>query len=447
MTIIESIPVLDWATAPEAERNRVLRRGDSPGPLTLPTALRENIADLIEDVRKRGDDALVDALRRFDGVDVTSSELRVSRSETDHACAVLSPAVKEAIRVSIAQVRAFNEIVRERHFWSAERDGVRIGETAAPMRRVGLFVPSGKGSFPSVLVQIAVPAVVAGVEEIVVMVPPTPGTGGAIDPAVLFAAAELGITEVYRCNGPAGIGALAHGTATIARVDKIVGPGSPAVVAAQLEAQRAGCLIEVGYGPSDSLIISDAGADPGLLAADLLNEAEHGADSSAVLIGLDAAVLAAAATEVVRQLQELPEPRRGYAWTSITRNGGIIRVDTIAQAIAIANNYAPEHVQLAVADPDRHVSAMAHAGTILLGQWTPFAASNFAIGTPATLPTSGFARTCSGVTAATYLTRTAVAGLTRQAFERLAPTITAFAVHEGFPAHAATVTARAGVTA
>src|SRR5689334_21491054 len=118
MTIIESIPVLDWATAPEAERNRVLRRGDSPGPLTLPTALRENIADLIEDVRKRGDDALVDALRRFDGVDVTSSELRVSRSETDHACAVLSPAVKEAIRVSIAQVRAFNEIVRERHFWS-----------------------------------------------------------------------------------------------------------------------------------------------------------------------------------------------------------------------------------------------------------------------------------------------------------------------------------------
>lgn len=441
MTDIQAPPLIDWETALPQDRERLSRRGQESGS---DSQLRTAIAELVEDVRVRGDDALLDALRTFDRVTVTADRIRVSKEEFDTAREALALTTVEAIQASITQVRAFNETELQHASWESRRDGVRLGVRALPLDSVGLFVPSGKGSFPSVLIQIATPAVVAGVGRIAIAVPPTAGTVGDIDPAVLVAADELGIDEVYRVNGPAGIAAFAHGTRSIPRVQKIVGPGSPAVTAAQVEAQHSGCLIEVGIGPSDSLIVCDGEARPDLLAADLLNEAEHGMDSSAVLVGADVSVLEAAAQEVARQLQLLPEPRRSYAYSSIYDNGGLVLVRTLAEAINVANDYAPEHLQLAVADPDALLPLVRHAGTVLLGQWTTFASSNFAIGTPATLPTGGFAKITSGITAATYVKRTAIAELNETSFARLAPTITALAVHEGFPAHAATVTIRQG---
>lgn len=443
MSDIDVPSVLDWAAAAQDERDRVLLRGaHEAGP--DPEVLRKSIVELVDDVRDRGDAGLLDALSRFDGVTITADQLRVTAEEFAAARQSLAPDTIEAIRRAIAQVRLFNELELEQSSWETDVDGSRLGIRALPIESVGLFVPAGKGSFPSVLIQIATPAVVVGVSHVAIVIPPTPGTGGAVDPAALVAAEELGIDEVYRVNGPAGIAALAHGTETIPKVRKIVGPGSPAVTAAQLEAQRAGCLVGVGFGPTDSLIVCDADADPRLLAADLLNEAEHGPDSSAVLVSADANVLEAAAHEVARQLEDLPEPRRSYARQSIFDNGGLVKVADEAEAMEVANDYAPEHLQLAVSDPDRWLPLVRFAGTVLLGQWTTFAASNFAIGTPATLPTGGFAKATSGVTAATYLNRVAVARLNEASFRRLAPTITALAEHEGFPAHAATVTVRAG---
>ncbi|MGI8868673.1 MAG: histidinol dehydrogenase, partial [Mycobacteriales bacterium] len=334
-------------------------------------------------------------------------------------------------------------LILRRASWTAEpRPGLLVGEQAAPIPSVGLFVPSGKGSFPSVLIHIATPAVVAGVERIVVVVPPLPGGAGEVDPATLVAARELGLTEVYRSNGPAGIAALACGTETIPRVRKIVGPGSPGIAWAEAEVQRLGCPVEVGFGPSDALIVADESADPRLLAADLLNEAEHGADSSAVLVCTSRPVLEAARDHVARQLVDLPEPRRTFAATSIAHNGGLVLVEGREPAMAVANEYAAEHLQLAVAAPREWLADVRYAGTVLLGQWTTFAASNFAIGTPATLPTTGYARVSSGVTASTYLVRSAIAELDEAEFRRLAPVVTELAEHEGFPAHAATVTVR-----
>ncbi|RKE22200.1 histidinol dehydrogenase [Streptomyces sp. TLI_171] len=427
-----------WSSLPEPERRRLLERGAEP-----PAGLRAAIADLVEDVRTRGDAAVLDALRRFDGLELRGNQLQVSKAEFAAARAALPAGLVAAVRASIAQVRAFNEVVRERGSWRRAEAGAETGEIVRAIDSVGLFVPSGKGSYPSVLIQIGTPAVVAGVERIAVVVPPTPGTGGQVDPAVLVVAEELGIREVYRCNGPAGVAALACGTATVPRVGKIVGPGSPAVAVAQAEVQRLGCVVEPGFGPTDALIVADGSADPRLLAVDLVNEAEHGPDSSAVLVGTDPEVLAAAAANVAEQLAALPAPRAAYAAASILHNGGILLAADRAEAMGIANAYAPEHLQLAVAEPESWLPLVRHAGTVLLGQWTTMAASNFAIGTPATLPTSGYARRVSGVTAATYLTRIAVARLDEPAFRRLAPIVTAFAAHEDFPAHAATVTARA----
>lgn len=439
--------VLTWSAMAPLDREHLIARGVTGTVSEAGGSLQDSIRALVDDVRARGDEAAIDALRRFDGVEVAPDGLRVTAAEFAEARAAMPAGLVEAVQGSIARVRTFNEAVLARGPWLREEDGVETGEIVRPIDSVGLFVPSGKGSFPSVLIQIATPAVVAGVPRIVVVVPPTPGKGGRIDPAVLVAAEELGITEVYRCNGPAGVASLACGTATVPKVSKIVGPGSPAVAAAQMEVQRFGCVVEVGFGPTDALILCDDSADPRLLAADLINEAEHGLDSSAVLVGTDAEILAAAATHVddqLEQLSRLSPARAEYAASSIHRNGGIVLAADRAEAIEIANAYAPEHLQLAVGDPESWLPKIRHAGTVLLGQWTTMAASNFAIGTPATLPTSGFARVSSGVTASTYLTRIAVAKLNESAFRRLAPIVTSLAEYEGFPAHAATVTIRLG---
>lgn len=301
-----------------------------------------------------------------------------------------------------------------------------------------------KGSFPSVLVHIGTPAVVAGVPRIAVVVPPDPSHDGGLDPATLVVAAELGLRDVYRLNGPSGIAALAFGTGQVPQVGKIVGPGSPAVTLAQQLCQIHGTQVVAGLGPTDSLIVADRSAHPAVLAADFINEAEHGEDSSAVLISTDAALLEEVAQHVEVQLNGLPEPRRSYAAMALA-NGGMVLAEDRAQALSVANAYAPEHLQLAVTDAQSWLPDVRFAGTVLTGQWTSFAASNYVIGTPATLPTTGFATSISGVTAHTYLNSIAIAQLGPNEFWPLAPAIEDLAEHEGFPAHRASVTVRRDV--
>lgn len=271
-----------WAELDAAERNRILERATSQ---ILDPKLLESIGRIYADVAARGDAAVADATERFDGVRVDPNALLVDQAALDAAHAALPPALLDAIRFAIASVRAFNEAqLAASPDWRREiRPGVEVGERMRPIPSAGLFVPCGKGSYPSVLVMIGTPAVVAGVPELTVVVPPMPGTD-RVDPGVLATAKELGIRRVLRANGPAGVAAVALGTATIPRVAKIVGPGSPAVTAAQVLAQIHGVATNMLCGPSESLIIADDSIDPVRLAADLLNEAEHGADSAALLV-------------------------------------------------------------------------------------------------------------------------------------------------------------------
>lgn len=428
-----------WADLSAAARDALTDRGIAQ---LYDEALRGEIVALIDDVRARGDAAVIDALRRFDGCDVAPDGLAVTEAELAAAEEAVPDGLRDALRVAIDHVRRYNEQVCEAGDWTIEAEpGLVVGERVTAIESAGLFVPSGKGSFPSVLVQLAVPAQVAGVGRIAVVVPPVPGGAGEVDPVVLAACRLLGLTDIFRVNGPAGIAALAFGTESIRKVRLVVGPGSPPVTCAQVEVQRHGTVTTMVLGPTESMVIADDTADLGLLAADLLNEAEHGSDSSSLLVTSSTRLAAAAQLEVGRQLAELPEPRRTYAADALAR-GGVVIVDDDTEAADVANAFAPEHLQLAVADLDGMLSRIVHAGEVLVGQDTPFSAANYVLGCPASLPTSGFAKVSSGVTAATFRKRIGVARADRAALARLAPAIVALARHEGFPAHEAAVTAR-----
>ena len=423
-----------WNDMNVAARDALMRRGIDD---IFDPDLRRSIGELIEDVRDRGDAAVCDALGRFDGIEVSPDGLRVSADEFERAS--VSAEVDAALDDAIAHLRTFNEAQMEQaQDWSFESEpGLIVGEKISPITSAGLFTPSGKASYPSVAYQLAVPAVVAGVPSVSLVVPPIPGGSGEVDPAVLVVCRKLGISDVFRVNGPAGIAALGFGTDTIPKVRKIVGPGSPAVTIAQVEMQRHGVATMMLLGPTESLVIADDSADPVLLAADLLIEAEHGTDSTVVLLTDSAELADAVDAELERQLAGLADVRATAARASLGPNGGCILVDSLGVAVGIANEFAPEHLQVAVADAavDEVVDALVNAGEILIGQHTPFSAANFVIGCPASLPTSGFAHVSSGITADTFLKRTAIARADAAALARMAPSVLALADHEGFPAH------------
>jgi histidinol dehydrogenase len=430
-----------WADMSETARDRLCARGLDD---IFDPKLRASIGELIDDVRERGDAAVCDALALHDGVTIESDGLRITDDEFSQAA--VDPAVDAAIDDAIAHIRAFNEQQLDRNTdWTFESEpGLIVGEKITPVSSAGLFTPSGKASYPSVTYQLAVPAVVAGVPELALIVPPVPGRGGEVDPAVLVVCRKLGLGDVFRVNGPAGIAALGFGTESIPKVRKIVGPGSPAVTIAQVEMQRHGVSTMMVLGPTESLVIADATADPVRLAADLLIEAEHGTDTSVVLVTTSTEIADATDAELTCQLADLPDVRAAAARAALGTNGGCVVVGSLDDAVAIANRYAPEHLQIAVdeSEVDRVVDALQNAGEILIGQHTPFSAANFVIGCPASLPTSGFAHVSSGITANAFLKRTAIARADAGALARMAPSIIALADHEGFPAHAAALRRR-----
>ncbi len=443
---VDSVSVMRrqiWNDMNVDARAALMRRGIDD---IFDPALRRSIGELIDDVRDRGDAAVADALGRFDGIDVAPDGLRVSADEIERARVTAD--VDAAIDDAIAHLRAFNETqMQQAGDWSFESEpGLTVGEKITPITSAGLFTPSGKASYPSVAYQLAVPAVVAGVTSVTLVVPPIPGGAGEVDPAVLVVCRKLGVSDVFRVNGPAGIAALGFGTETIPKVRKIVGPGSPAVTIAQVEMQRHGVATMMLLGPTESLVIADDAADARLLAADLLIEAEHGTDSTVVLLTDSSALADAVDAELERRLATLADVRATAARASLGPNGGCVLVESLDAAVAIANEFAPEHLQVAVADADvdRVVDGLVNAGEILVGQHTPFSAANFVLGCPASLPTSGFAHVSSGITADTFLKRTAVARADARALTRMTPSVLALADHEGFPAHGDALRLRQG---
>lgn len=406
--------------------------------------LKAAIGRIIDDIRANGDEAVCRALRDFDKVTLQPSQLRASADEIESA--EVSPDVDAAIDDAIVHLRMFNEAVREHATdWNiVSEPGLTVGEKITPISSAGLFVPSGKASYPSVAYQLAVPAVVAGVPQLALVVPPMPDGSGRIDPAVLVVCRKLGVRDVFRVNGPAGVAALGFGTETIPRVRKIVGPGSPPVACAQVEMQRYGVATMMILGPTESMVLADESADPRLCAADLLNEAEHGTDSSVLLVTTSAALADAVDIELERQLALLPAVRAEAARAALGVNGGCVVVRDLAEGAEVANRWAPEHLQVAVevSVESEVLGMLVNAGEILLGQDTLFSAGNFVLGCPASLPTGGFAHVSSGITAEAFLKRTAVARSDARARSRMTPTIVAMSDHEGFPAHKSAATSR-----
>jgi histidinol dehydrogenase len=426
---------MTWAAMNEVERAALCHRGlDAIFDESLKTA----IGRIIDDVRANGDEAVCRALRDFDHVTLEPHQLKATADEIESAS--VAHEVDTAIDDAIVHLRAFNEQLMQRAAdWSFQSEpGLTVGEKITPITSAGLFVPSGKASYPSVAYQLGVPAIVANVPQVALVVPPMPDGSGRIDPAVLVVCRKLGITEVFRVNGPAGVAALGFGTETIPHVRKIVGPGSPPVACAQVEMQRYGVATMMILGPTESVVIADDSAEPRFTAADLLNEAEHGSDSAVLLITTSTSFADRVDEHLAGQLSALPSVRADAARAALGRHGGCVLVSSLAEAAEVANRWAPEHLQVAVGNDVEAelLDLLVNAGEILVGQHTLFSAGNFVIGCPASLPTGGFAHVSSGITADTFLKRTAVARADAAALERMTPTILAMSDHEGFAAHA-----------
>ena len=422
----------------EAERARLLRRAE-----VAIDDLIDYVRPIVRDVRDRGDEALIEYMDRFDHVQLSPERLRVTRAEIEHAHEVLDKDVYHAIKQAIQNVRAFHEQQMPHEQWFTQLSpGVMAGEKVTPITSVGLYVPRGKGSFPSVLYMLATPASIAKVPRIVVVTPP--GPDGAVDPASLVAADLCGVHEIYRIGGAQAIAALAYGTASLSRVHKITGPGNPYVSAAKRLLYG---TVDVGLpaGPSESNLLADESADPELVARDLLIESEHGPDSSAVLVTPSRALIDAVAALLPEKIAALPEPRQTFCRTNFMSDkgtSGLILTETLRDAIDFVNEYAPEHLEVQVREPFAILPELKNVGEILLGPYVPYCIGNYSLGTNAILPTGGFAHTFSCTSVFDFLKRTGIGYVTAEGYPGLSETARRLAEFEGFPAHANAVTER-----
>jgi histidinol dehydrogenase len=431
------VRVLAWSSLAEQEKRKIFARSELDIAAVFP-----KVREIIEKVRAEGDAALVEYTRLFNNADLTGIPLAVDEQEFDDAEKALDTPVKEAIRFCVANVRAYHEQQLPGAMSLGEvLPGVYAGERSSPIPSVALYAPRGKGSFPSSTYMMAVPAQVAGVSRVVVVSPPD--SNGACDPATLFAARLCGAHEFYRVGGVQALAALAYGTRSIRPVVKLLGPGNQYVTAAK---RLLFGVVDVGLpaGPSESMILADDSADPRLLALDLIIEAEHGPDSQALLVTTSDRSARAVAAHLPRLVAELPEPRASYVAQVLANYGGIIVAADSTEAVDIANEVAPEHLQIATSDPLETLSRIRNAGEILLGQNTPFSLANYAIGANAVLPTGGKAKTCSPLSVRDFLKYSSVAYLTAQGHESIREAAIVLADYEGFPAHAKALRERKG---
>jgi histidinol dehydrogenase len=403
---------------------------DDPG-------LREAVAGILRDVRARGDQALLEYTARFDGFQAPDAPgLRIGVDRLEEAARSIDPDLLGSLRAAAENIRRFHEKQREHGFLDIEADGSILGQRVAPLRRVGIYVPGGRAAYPSSVLMNAIPAAVAGVDEIA-MASPTPG--GEITPVVLAAAHVAGVTEVLRIGGAQAVGALAFGTDSIGRVDKIVGPGNKWV--AEAKRQVFGVVdIDMVAGPSEILVIADETADAVHVAADLIGQAEHDPDAIAWLVTTSSQL----AERVPAQLERLLErnPRREVARAALEANGAIVIVDTLDAAAAVADLRAPEHLELLVAEPMVLAGRIRNAGAIFLGAHSPEPMGDYFAGPNHVLPTGGSARFASPLGVYDFVKRTSLIGLSAARLRRDAPHVIRLAESEGLFGHAEAVRVR-----
>lgn len=424
-----------WNELSASERERIMARSR----IDIESVIN-NVRPIVDAVREEGDEGLWRFTREFDHADIEARGVAVSASEFDAAEQELDVRVRDALDFAIENVRRFHLSQVEWGMRSVEvRPGIIAAERVTPIEKVGLYIPSGRGSFPSMLYMLAVPAVLAQVPTIAVTTPPR--RDGSVDPAVLYAARRCGVKAVYRVGGAQAIAALAYGTETIPAVHKIVGPGSARVAAAKrLVTDRVDTGVPAG--PSESIVLADETADPWRTALDLMIEAEHGSDSAALLV-TDSQSLAARVAEYVEHLiAEVPEPRRTFIADVLSGYGGIIISENQAQSLEIVNAFGPEHLLITCAD-SRAVSArITNAAEILIGPHSAFSLANYAAGPNAVLPTGGWSRSFGPVSVRDFQRTSSLIEITPEGYSTMRDHVITLADYEGFFTHAAALRRR-----
>jgi len=396
--------------------------------------LKRQVRSILSSVKTTGDAALRDYAARFDGRAPDSFGVT---AEEWAAADTVSDTLKAAIRTAAGNIGKFHSAQLPQEIIVETMPGVLCRSRPVPIEKVGLYIPGGTAPLFSTLLMLGVPAQIAGCREIIVCTPP--GADGTVAPAVLFAARELGIDKVYKLGGAQAVAAMAYGTESVPQVYKLFGPGNAYVTCAKMLLQTEGIAIDMPAGPSEVAVLADDSCVPAYVAADLLSQAEHGADSQVLLVTDSRAVIDAVSSELATQLQTLP--RAAFIRESLRYSKAIL-VHHITEGIALVNRYAPEHLIIACRDERSVADRITNAGSVFLGHYTPESAGDYASGTNHTLPTNGYARACSGVTTASFMKTISFQQLTPAGLEALAPTVIAMAEAEGLEAHARAVRVR-----
>ncbi len=426
--------IVDWNSLEPARRRELLAR-----PIqNRSREIEDGVRRILDQIRADGDVALRALTRRYDGCELPA--LEVDAAEFARAEAALSAELKQAIAEARARIERFHRESAPQPVSIETAPGVRCERMLRPIGRVGLYVPAGTAPLPSTALMLGVPAALAGCREVILCTPATQADGSC-DPAVLYAARLCGVSRVFKLGGAQAIAAMAFGTDTLPKCDKLFGPGNAWVTEAKRQVEMApdGCAIDMPAGPSEVLIVADDGADPEFVAADLLSQAEHGPDSQVVLLSPSAEVLDATTQALDDQLLQLP--RAEIALRALS-NSRLVRVESLEQALEISNGYAPEHLILNVREPRRWLEKVENAGSVFLGAWSPEAVGDYCSGTNHVLPTYGFARAWSGVSVASFLKLITVQELSREGLRAIGPCAATLAQAERLAAHERAVTVR-----
>jgi histidinol dehydrogenase len=423
----------DWNKLTSDEQNICLRRPR----LTKNNNVAETVTKIVQAVREKGDAAVKSYTASLDGAAL--EDLRVSEEELQSAAIETSEELKAALAEAIRSIRLFHEAQRTKSISVETSPGVICEKRSLPIEKVGLYIPGGTAPLPSTLMMLAVPALVAGCREIVLTTPP--GPNGKIHPVILTAASLLGLKNIYKCGGAQAIAAMAFGTETIPKVDKIFGPGNAWVTEAKMQVayDTQGAAIDLPAGPSEVLVIADEKASAVFVAADLLSQAEHDPASQVVLVSTSSSLLEQVQTELRQQLDSLP--RKEIARTALESSRAIL-ADSLETAMMISNRYAPEHLIIQVENPRQLAESVTNAGSVFLGPWTPESVGDYASGTNHVLPTYGFARAFSGVGLETFMKSVSFQELSPLGLQNIGPTVECLARAEGLHAHERAVTLR-----
>ncbi|TAL91717.1 MAG: histidinol dehydrogenase [Rhodanobacter sp.] len=424
---------LDWNSLDQAGRREALARPAQ----SRADSLRRGVEQIIAGVRERGDVALRELSARYDHC--TLGAIAVEETEFVAADAALDPALKAAIHEAAVRIELFHRAAALQPVAVETAPGVRVERMLRPISRVGLYVPAGSAPLPSTALMLGVPAQIAGCREVVLCSPAR--ADGCCDEAVLYAARLTGVHRVFKLGGAQAIAAMAYGTRSVPKCDKLFGPGNSWVTEAKLQASSDpdGAAIDMPAGPSEVLVIADAEANPVFVAADLLSQAEHGPDSQVILLSPSAKLLDRAAAEVTRQCAALP--RHDIASLALAHSR-LILVESLAQAVEVSNRYAPEHLILQVAAPRELLAGIDSAGSIFLGQWAPESVGDYCSGSNHVLPTYGYARSYSGVSVASYQKQISVQEVSAEGLRNIGPCTATLAAAEQLEAHRRAVTLR-----